>query len=193
MDKDRIVSILRGKKLIESADPQFKPLTGGVSSDIYLLSDGGNRYVIKQARARLKVEDEWLADVSRNESEQDFILYVQGFLPQAVPNMVYRDPGQGFFVMEYLGSSFDNWKDRLLRGLFEPEVTTKAAELMAAVHLRSAGRDEVRQTFDTTANFKSLRIDPYLITTGDRHPGLRKQFYDEAERLEQHREALVHG
>ena len=48
-------------------------------------------------------------------------------------------------------------------------------------------------TFQTSASFYDVRIDPYLITAGDRNPDLRKFFQEEAKRLKGWREALVHG
>jgi aminoglycoside phosphotransferase (APT) family kinase protein len=47
--------------------------------------------------------------------------------------------------------------------------------------------------FDTADDFYALRIEPYLITTGKRHPQLREFFDVEAERLRGTRMAVVHG
>lgn len=193
MDKDLITSILREKGVIHSKKVFFEPLTGGVSSDIFLITDGENRFVVKQALPKLRVEDNWYADTSRNEVEQEFIQYVQQFLPNTVPDILYRHREHQFFVMEYLNDSFENWKEQLLERKFEPETAGKAAQILAEIHLRSRKDEEAKKKFNTTANFKSLRIEPYLITTGNRHPDLKDLFQKEAKRLENRREALVHG
>lgn len=193
MNKETITSILFKKGFISSKEVSFEPLTGGVSSDIYLLKDAYNKYVVKKALSRLKVEDEWYADISRNDTEQEFILYIQKFLPEAVPNILYRDKEHHFFLMEYLNPSFKNWKEQLLQGEFNPVTTREAARMLSAIHHRSWHDKEAKTKFNTTDNFKSLRIEPYLITTGNRHPDLKKLFHKEAKRLESQRRALVHG
>lgn len=193
MEKEKLLSILQNEHLINKGPVKVIPLEGGVSSEIFKITDGTHSVVIKQALQKLQVEDDWYADVSRNITEQHFINYVSSFIPEAVPKLLYSDTNNRFFVMEYLDNSFDNWKKQLLNGTFETNTAIKAAELLAKIHLHSWNNERVRQSFDTTSNFKSLRIEPYLITTGDQHPELKDQFYGEAQRLEQHREALVHG
>jgi len=193
MDIEKIIDTLLKEELFSSKAVDFKPLTGGVSSDIYLIKDGKNRYVVKQARSKLKVRDDWYADTSRNEVEQDFIEYVQNLMPRAVPEMIYRDPEHSFFVMEYLGEGFDNWKDQLMQGTYDENTAHQVADTLATIHLYSWDNEKAKLQFDTTPNFKSLRIDPYLITTGERHPKLKDAFHEEAVRLENCRQALVHG
>ncbi len=193
MNSLKIIEKLIEEKLLKNQNIEAEELTGGVSSDIYLVTDGENSYVIKEALPKLKVEDDWYADTSRNEVEQEFTRYVQEFLPDAVPEIVYSDREHGYFVMEYLDSSFANWKEQLLQEKFEPDTAEKAAQILAEIHLHSRQSEKVEKIFNTSPNFKSLRIEPYLITTGNRHPELRELFHKEAGRLEKHREALVHG
>lgn len=169
------------------------PLTGGVSSDIHLIDNGPNKYVLKEAREQLKTHDTWIADVSRNFAEQAFIEYLSSFRPDAVPAIIYRDLHQPYFIMEYLGPPLINWKTKLLSPAFEVEDAFRVADLLVDIHRHSAADMRVPELFDYAENFYSLRIEPYLITTGDRHPGLKEQFYSEAERLQTCRQTLVHG
>ncbi len=193
VNKDSIVKTLKANGFIGNGQINFEPLEGGVSSDIYFLSDGVNQLVIKQALSKLQVEDDWYADVSRNQTEQAFIRYLQKIRPDAVPELLYTNADQQYFVMEYMDESFNNWKQQLLKGVFEESTARKAAQLLSTIHLQSWSDEQLQQTFDTTENFKSLRIEPYLVTTGKRHPELKDLFFEEARRLEHHREALVHG
>lgn len=193
MSTPHIIDKLIKEGLLQNKNIETKKLTGGVSSDIHLVSDGINRYVIKEALPKLRVKDEWYADTSRNEVEQEFIHYIQQFLPKSVPDIIYKNKGYRFFVMEYLDSSFKNWKKQLLQGTFDPDTAMSAAHLLATIHTKSRQDRKVKEIFNTTANFQSLRIDPYLITTGNRHPELKDLFYKEALRLKNWREALVHG
>jgi Ser/Thr protein kinase RdoA (MazF antagonist) len=51
----------------------------------------------------------------------------------------------------------------------------------------------VRADFDTLHNFRQLRIDPYLVTTAERHPPLAPQLLAIAGRLAGSAQCLVHG
>jgi Ser/Thr protein kinase RdoA (MazF antagonist) len=68
-----------------------------------------------------------------------------------------------------------------------------AGKILGEIHRRTRDDDALRKQFDTTENFKQLRIEPYLLTTGARHPDLSGYFTAEARRIESTREALVHG
>jgi Ser/Thr protein kinase RdoA (MazF antagonist) len=95
--------------------------------------------------------------------------------------------------MEYLNGNFLNWKKLLLAGLAEGDEAVRAGALMAQIHRYSDGDPEAKRLFDTTENFYQLRIEPYLLATGKKHPALRPLFEAEAERLAATREGLVHG
>jgi aminoglycoside phosphotransferase (APT) family kinase protein len=193
MNKELILSKLRNENLITGAKPEFKPLEGGVSSDIFLITDGVQSFVVKQALPKLNVDDDWFADTSRNNNEQEFLRYLSEIKPQAAPKLLYSNKEHSFFVMEYLDDSFKNWKKELLNGVFDIQTAVKSAELLAEIHSKSWNDEELKKKFNKSENFYELRTEPYLVTTGDRHPGLKSIFYEEAERLKHHREALVHG
>ncbi len=193
MDTDRVISVLREQGLLSEGSVKHTPLKGGVSSDIVYFSDGSNSYVVKQAVPKLRVEDDWYADIKRNSIEPDFIRFIQKHLPEAVAELLYIDNDHHLFVMEYLGADFQNWKEQMLEGRFDAATATKAAEILSEIHLRSWYNERLKQQFNNAENFHSLRTEPYLITTGQRHADLEHIFIEEAERLKQHQEALVHG
>jgi aminoglycoside phosphotransferase (APT) family kinase protein len=168
-----------------------KPLAGGISSDVFLIEDDGRRLVVKQALPCLKVEDHWPADTCRNRVEYEFLRYLGRVLPETAPKVFAV--GKDYFVMEYLGPEYENWKALLLRGDIEPRHAVQAGEILGSLHRSSFGNPELKSLFDTTPNFHQLRTDPYLLTTGRRHPDLREIFEQEALRLEQTRKCLVHG
>ncbi len=190
---NEFLELLKREGTVRQSDARLTPLTGGVSSEIYLVEDGAERFVVKRALAKLKVQAEWFADVNRNRSEWEFIRYVAGFLPAAVPALRHCSAMGNYFAMEHLGDQFQNWKQRLLAGQAELEHAAQAGNLLAQIHLHSAGDAEARRLFDTTSNFSQLRIEPYLLATGERHPDLRPLFEAEAARLAEARECLVHG
>lgn len=186
----RILDLLR-KDGIVSRCAVSKPLAGGISSDVFLVAEGKKCFVVKQALPCLKVEDYWPADTSRNRVEYEFLRYLGRVLPEAAPRVFAV--GSDYFVMEYLGPEYENWKALLLRADIRQRHAVQAGEILGSLHRASFGDAEVASRFDTTSNFHQLRTDPYLLTTGARHPDLQELFEKEALRLEQTRECLVHG
>ncbi len=187
------IEVLRRDGIVHDAAARITPLTGGVSSEIYRVEDGAKTFVVKRALAKLKVRDDWYADVGRNHSEQLYLSYVAKFLPDAVPAILEARPQHGYFSMEYLGTGFDNWKRLLLDGCCNVNHAQMAGDIMGRIHRCSAGDPEAAKLFDTTANFHQLRLEPYLLTTGQRHPDLRQLFEAEVQRLAVARRCLVHG
>jgi len=169
------------------------PLSGGVSSEIYLVNDGGRQWVVKRALPKLKVEQEWFADVRRNHSEAAYIRYVGQFCPGNVPRLLCASADHGYFGMEYLGASFQNWKQTMLAGQCDPGIAVEAGRLLGKIHAHSADDPEARGCFQTLAEFEQLRIEPYLLFTGRRHPQLKNRFEAEAARLRRARSVLAHG
>ncbi|MGH7952439.1 MAG: phosphotransferase family protein, partial [Limisphaerales bacterium] len=121
------------------------------------------------------------------------IRYVAQFLPDAVPALRNCSTTDHYFAMEHLNGGFTNWKQLLLAGKTDVEFAARAGNLLAQIHKRSAGEIETMRLFDTMPNFFQLRIEPYLLATGAKHPALRPLFEAEAARLADARECLVHG
>ncbi len=190
---EEIIEKLRAAGVLGDDEIESRPLSGGVSCDIWLLEQAGRRVVVKQALPKLRVKDDWYADVSRNATEQAYMRYVGGFRPDAVPRILHSDSEAGFFAMEFLGEGYENWKAQMLAGRADGETARRAGALLGEVHRRSWGDEQLLAEFDTTANFHQLRTESYLLTTGKRHPGMRELFEAEAARMEAARLCLVHG
>ena len=180
---DDIIHYLVDKKIITGGEHVITLMTGGVSSDIFLIDDGTHKVVIKQALAKLRVKDEWYADTSRNKVEQEYIYYVRKILPDCMPKILATNHELGFFAMEYLDASYHNWKSELLQGIFSVKAAQRAAQILAAIHKHSHHDKEAARIFQTSDSFNATRIDPYLVTAGDRNPDLRAFFQEEAKRL----------
>ncbi len=191
--QDDISSLLLRDGLIATGPVVIEPLTGGVSSEIYRVEQNGRVFAVKRALRKLKVADDWFVDLSRNASEVEFLRCVAGLLPDAVPAVLAASKADGYFAMEFLGEGFDNWKTRLLAGSCRPADARRAAEVLAAIHAGTWDDDAIRARFETTPNFIALRLDPYLLTTGRRHPDLEPFFIDEVGRIQATRRCLVHG
>jgi 5-methylthioribose kinase len=189
----QLLDMLRedGHILDRNADAQ--PLGGGVSSEIYLVRDGPATFVVKRALAKLNVRDDWFADITRNSTERKFLEIAGTMLPGSVPKVYFADAAHGYFGMEFICGGFVNWKQLLLGGNCDPKDALAAARIIGEIHRRTVGDDAVRKQFETTACFHQLRIEPYLLTTGARHPELQEMFEAEARRIGGTRQALVHG
>jgi aminoglycoside phosphotransferase (APT) family kinase protein len=193
MSQEAIIESLRNRQLLSRGEVRVTPLGGGVSSEIYMLADGMRQLVVKRALPKLKVRDEWRADTSRSQVEQQFIQYIRAHIPQNVLPVVLGEPSDSFFVMEFLGEGFVNWKEELLAEKFDTGTASAAARLLATIHWASWDDAGAREQFRTDDNFYALRVHPYLITTGERNPRLRDYFTRESDRLLSTHQALVHG
>jgi aminoglycoside phosphotransferase (APT) family kinase protein len=185
--------LLLSDGVISDRTATLMPLSGGVSSEIYLVNDGSRQFVVKRALPKLKVEQEWFADTSRNGNEAAYLSYVARLSPQNVPQLKYVNAEHGYFCMEYLGAAWQNWKETMLNGRCDLRIAQAAGSLLGRIHAHSAHDPEARERFQTLANFEQLRIEPYLLATARRHPRLKGAFEAEASRLRAERSVLAHG
>ncbi|MDJ0956598.1 MAG: aminoglycoside phosphotransferase family protein [Arenicellales bacterium] len=192
VDIQKISSDLIQSGLLAGEGTKVTALTGGVSSDIYLIEEGDQKLVVKQALDTLKVKDLWQVDITRNLAEQKFIRHVSGFLPQNMPRLLYCDEEQNYFVMEYL-EGYRDWKSYLLSGETNSELARTAGFIIGVIHQHTWGDQQIADSFNNMDSFYALRIEPYLLTTASRHPELGARICTEAERLKQTRLCLVHG
>lgn len=184
------------QRLIEdgvcTGNARLTALTGGVSSEIYRVDDIEQRFVVKRALEKLRVDSPWYADPRRNRAERSFLAYVANFQPESVPRLYPPDDAEGYFCMEYLGE-LRPWKQDLLRGRFDHRLAHLAGLALGRLHLTTWLDTTVRKKFDNTQNFVQLRIAPYLQATASNHPGLVNAIHAEAEAVLSRRLCLIHG
>lgn len=172
----------------------WTPLAGGVSSDICRVDLPGRTICVKRALAKLRVGSDWHAPVSRNRYEWEWLRLAAGIVPRSVPEPLAHDPELGLFAMAFLpADSYPLWKQQLLAGNIDSATAASVGRLLATLHNATAGRQELAAAFDTTDNFRALRLDPYLSATALRHPRLQSALGALAERTARARIALVHG
>ena len=170
------------------------PLTGGVSSDIWRVGLPDRALCVKRALSRLKVEAHWEAPVSRNAFEWAWLCFAAEHAAEAVPRPLAHDLDAGLFAMAYLEPGhYPVWKRQLLDGQAEPAVAAAVGRLLGRLHAASAHDPELELAFATTANFRALRLEPYLLATAERHPDIAPVMRAMAEELAGTRIALVHG
>ncbi len=173
---------------------RWHALAGGVSSDIWRAELPGRSLCVKRALAQLKVSAEWQAPVSRNAYEWAWMRFAAQRCPDNVPRPLAHDPGAGLFAMSFLApDEHPVWKEQLMAGDGTVETARAVGRLVGVLHAESAGRADLAAEFDTTDNFRSLRLDPYLVATATRHPAAAPQLLGIAEDTARLRIALVHG
>jgi len=187
--------LLVGAGLV-SADEQieFTPLTGGVSSDIWLAETRHKKVCIKRALSKLKVPGDWFAPVERNAFEVAWMETAWQIAPGCCPRVVAHDPESGSFAMEYLESeTYPIWKSELRDGNIDPVFAAVTGNTMAAIHAGTTDSDTVAEVFSTDAIFHSIRLEPYLEATADKHARVAEELFDLSRTTAAQKRCLVHG
>lgn len=173
---------------------EWTPLGGGVSSEIWRVDLGLRRFCIKRALAKLRVEADWRAPVSRNATEWAWFETVGAICPGVVPKLLAHDPAHGLFAMEFLPPErYPLWKERLLAGDVEVAFAGRVGTALGRIHAATAGDAGIAARFRTDEAFHALRIEPYLLATAAKHRDLRGTIEAIAERMASLHLALVHG
>jgi len=192
-EADEIEALLRADGQLAPGPASLTPLCGGVSCEIFKLEQGERVFVVKRAMAKLRVVAEWRADVSRNAVEHAFYQTMAGSLAGSIPRVFFHNPARGYFTMECLGADWRNWKELMMQGEIEPTHGTLAGALLGRIHASTWEDAALREKFETSANFRQLRTDPYLRASASRRPEVGAELLAEADRLENCRVCLVHG
>lgn len=169
-------------------------LTGGVASDIAVVSFQGQSVVVKFALAKLAVAQVWYAPVHRGRAEYAWLQAAGWAVPGAVPQLHGWSENQCGFAMEYLaGDAVVLWKKALLDGAPDAGRAARVGATLGRIHAASTAPDFDRAPFQNTDDFEALRLEPYLRFTATRHPDLAPKLNALADRLYAASAALVHG
>ena len=166
-------------------------LSGGVSSDIWRVDLSRGPVCVKRALPRLRVAQLWEAPVERNRYERLWLQAAGEAVPGCTPAVLSWDDEQGLFAMQYL--DYPVWKERLRRGDADPAFAAKVGTALAGIHAATAKRDDVAKRFPTDDIFHAIRLEPYLVATGEKHPDLKQKLEGLAKRTAGTRLCLVHG
>jgi len=190
-----VLAFALDRGLLADGEPvTLTALAGGVSCDLWKVETPARTICVKLALARLKVDGEWLAPVSRNRVECDWLRYAAPICPGQVPVVLADDSEGSLFAMEYLPPDrYPLWKARLLVGEVDAHAAGNVGTLIGRLHAHSAADRSAPARFATDDNFEALRIGPYLRATAARHPDLARRFDHLARQTAGTRLALVHG
>lgn len=192
---DDLSSFLIAQGLADEGEvAHWEPLAGGVSSDIWRVDLPGRSFCVKRALARLKTDAEWTAPVSRNAYEWAWMQFAAQHSPDNVPRPLAHDGGTGLFAMSFFPpDTYPVWKQQLMSGHVNEDIAREIGRVVGLLHAKSANRTDLAAAFDTTENFYSLRLEPYLIASAARNPTVAPQLTELSARTANIRLALVHG
>ena len=175
-------------------NPDFEPLDGGVSSDIWKVNTRAGTFCVKRALFQLKTEKEWFVPVERNANEANWLRCAHKIVPNAVPRLLVQDEKEGMFVMEYLEpAGYPVWKTMLKDGVICSQTAGVVGEALGTIHSATADKESIRHQFATDRIFKAIRIEPYLLRTAQTHPDLASDLERLASVTAKTRRVLVHG
>ncbi|HIG30749.1 MAG TPA: hypothetical protein EYQ50_24280 [Verrucomicrobiales bacterium] len=161
---NELISYLRQNGKISPGEaPLCRTLSGGVSGrTVHLTRLQKPDWVIKQARSRLKVSEDWFADPKRIHIEAKAMQTLGKLLPEGtVPGILFEDFDQHLICMEAVPFPHENWKAQLLNGIVDEHSIEQFAELAALIHRSSFANSQHRNDFEDRRFFMSLRLDPY--------------------------------
>jgi 5-methylthioribose kinase len=202
---------------IEKREPvQVRELAGGVSNMVLLveLPERGERFVLKQARARLRVAQEWLCPLERIWREADVLRLCREVLQASsttrsgepaegsnrrivasTPRLLWEDRENYAYAMSAAPPGHHTWKELLLAGEIElsRDLAVACAELLALLHASTWNRQHVAAQFDDRSYFEQLRIEPYYRWLLKLHPDRGPRLQQLIDSLATNRRCLVHG
>jgi aminoglycoside phosphotransferase (APT) family kinase protein len=192
---EMICATMRRMALVPKSERcDCEPLSGGVSSDIWKVAIGSERYCLKRALPRLRVAQLWEAPVARNQFEWEWLKLAGTICADAVPNLVAHEAESGLFVMGYLDpAQYPSWKNELRDGIVEESTARGVAERLVRIHAATAGKADVAEKFDTDESFYAIRLEPYLVATGKMHRDLQARLDALVGITASTKHALVHG
>jgi fructosamine-3-kinase len=186
-----VLAFLRTQGLAGSAEiPPAEALAGGVSSDIWRVDLKTGPICVKRALPRLRVAQLWEAPVERNGYERRWLETANAIVPGVAPRVLAG--GDDCFAMEYL-PDLPVWKSELRAGRADAAFAADVGRKLCAIHNATARRGDMAEAFATDASFHALRLEPYLLATGQIHSAFSDILQKLSETTAKNKLALVHG
>ena len=192
---DTFAQALRELGLAGDEPLRGQPLTGGVSSDIWLIHTARGPVCAKRALPKLRVAADWQAPIERNLYEARWMQTAQAAQPGCTPQVLGQHPGLGVLVMQWLPPDDHRlWKTELRDGRVDMAAAHAMGDTLARIHAHAAARAaELAPQFDTDAIFFDIRLEPYLLATAQRHPDRADALRALVAQTQANARTLVHG
>jgi 5-methylthioribose kinase len=182
-----------------------RELAGGVSNVVLLvtLPQRGETFVLKQARERLRVKDDWRCPVERIWREMETLSICGRLLDvrngesieAIVPKVLWEDREHYIYAMTAAPEEHRTWKEMLLAGDVENsrDVALACGQMLGQLHGASWGNREIAAALDDRTYFDRLRLDPYYRQIARVHVDLAPAIERLIDSVWQNRCSLVHG
>ncbi len=182
--------------IIDTADETVvENLRGGVSSRVWKIMQGSNRWVVKQALEKLNVEEEWFADVDRIHREHEVMEALADLAPKgAIPKVLHVDHINHIYMMTCVEDEAQAWKDILMKQTFSVPVAENAGHLLRVLHHQSnrmVAGDKAK--FQDQKYFVQLRVDPFHRFLVQKYPELSASIQKIVDEITLQKTCLVHG
>jgi len=174
-DKNIIAYLKETGRLDQSDQAQAAALAWGVSNVVLrICPELREDFVVKQSRAQLRTSAEWFSRLDRIFREKSFMEVVSPLLPPGtVPQVLFEDQDNYLFGMEAIDADHIVWKQSLLAGEFDPQISETLGKYLATIHAKTAGSDELLERWNCLEVFDELRVDPFYRRIAAVHPDLR--------------------
>ncbi len=196
-DPTQLLAYLRATSRISSDESaKITVLTGGVSNRTVLVErPNGQRWVIKQALAKLRTKVDWYSDPQRIAREALGMRHLATLAPAGtITPLVFEDIDNHLLAMEAVPLPHENWKDALMKGRIDFDHVEQFGALLGTIHRRSAESAEpLSEVFEDRSFFESLRLEPYYRFAAVQVPGAARFLQSLIDETRGHRECLVHG
>ena len=174
--------------------PRISELGGGVSNTVLLVESDTRRLVLKQALAKLRVEQDWRADRDRIFRESAALRKLSRQFPEgSLPTVVFEDRDNFIYVMTAAAAHSVCWKELLMNGEIDVGTAERVGELLALMASVSWREPAWELEFGDQTVFDQLRIDPYSRATARKHPDLAPAAARLIEESRARRVGLTHG
>jgi 5-methylthioribose kinase len=199
---------LRAAGRVAADEPVIvRELAGGVSNVVLLvtLPARGERFVLKQARNRLRVKEDWRCPIERIWREVE-VLEVCGWVLRsappakarfrpAVPEVLWEDRENYCYAMSVAPEEHRTWKEMLLAGWSTDSlfISATCGRLLGRLHAGTWRNPALAERFEDRAFFDQLRLDPYYRRAAKVHPDRALQLSSLVESVLANRLCLVHG
>ncbi|PPR20635.1 MAG: putative 2-hydroxyacid dehydrogenase, partial [Alphaproteobacteria bacterium MarineAlpha10_Bin1] len=115
-------------------------------------------------------------------------------MPGTVPRVISEDRAASLFAMTYFDpGTYPTWISRLMSGDVDIDFAAEIGTQLARMHAASADSPKLAADFGHDDLFRALRIDPYLITTSERHRDIAARLRELAQTTLETRRTLIHG
>ena len=196
LNERTVLAYLARRGLADGSRPgesRVRPLSGGVSADVFAVCTPEGAWVVKQALPQLRVRQQWLATPARAVTEARALQLAAQLLPGRVPPLELFDPDEYVVVERMAPPELADWKATLLAGGGDVATAEALGVTLATLHRSTLGDASLNADFRDTTAFIELRIVPFHQAASAALPELAGRLGQLAAELLDRPLCLVHG